>query len=102
MNQYTLIEGEFTPEEAREMLMNLVCEKIRFHEVQILAKQERKEDGFARHEERIADLKTTRSKLKELIKLSEQSGQSLKLSAVLAIQTLSKEQPPLDQLNLEG
>ena len=91
MNQFTLIEGEFTPEEAREILMNLLCEKIRFHEVQVLAKKERKEDGFARHEDRISDLKTTRTKLKELIKFSEQSGQSLKLSAVLSIQALTKE-----------
>lgn len=91
MNQFNLIEGEFTPEEAREILMNLLCEKIRFHEVQVLAKQERKEDGLTRHEERIADLKATRSKLKDLIKLSEQSGGSLKLSAVLSIQALTKE-----------
>ena len=94
MNQFNIIEGEFTPEEAREILMNLLCEKIRFHEVQVLAKQERREDGLVRNEERISDLKATRSKLKELIKMTEQAGGSLKLSAVLSVQALTKEQTP--------
>ena len=45
MVQFDLIDGEFSTEEAREILMNLFSEKIRFHEVQILAKQERIKAG---------------------------------------------------------
>ena len=67
MLQFELIDGEFTTEEAREILMNLFSEKIRFHEVQILAKQERREFGIERHEDRIASLKECRDRIKLIL-----------------------------------
>jgi len=85
MVQFDLIDGEFSTEEAREILMNLFSEKIRFHEVQILAKQERREFGIERHEERIAALKACRDQIKGILEEAGDGSDTIQLNAQLSL-----------------
>lgn len=85
MLQFDLIDGEFSADEAREILMNLFSEKIRFHEVQILAKQERREFGIERHEERIVALKACRDQIKGILEEAGDGLDTIQLNAQLSL-----------------
>ena len=85
MLQFDLVDGEFSADEAREILMNLFSEKIRFHEVQILAKQERREFGIERHEERIVALKACRDQIKGILEEAGDGLDAIQLNAQLSL-----------------
>lgn len=85
MEAFNLIEGEFTSDEALEILMNLINEKIRFHEVQSLTKMEMGIPGLEKHHERIAYLKKTRTRVKDIIELSKKNKNLVMLNAEVTI-----------------
>lgn len=66
-NKLTLIEGVFSKEEAREILMNIFSTKIKFHELKNFSSQERfgKDDDTALH--RIPELKKCIHTIEEII-----------------------------------
>ncbi|MEY4604250.1 MAG: hypothetical protein RIT43_1542 [Bacteroidota bacterium] len=86
MEAFNLIEGEFTSDEALEILMNLINEKIRFHEVQSLTKIEMGISGLEKHKDRIEYLKKTRSRLKEIMEQASKNNCLVALNAEVTIQ----------------
>jgi hypothetical protein len=89
MKKCTLIDGTFNKEEAKEIIMNLFSEKIRFHESKILSKKERRELGIEQHEERITALKEGRNTIKELLFKDLPKETQIKLFSELTYQVLS-------------
>lgn len=80
-----LIEGDFTPEDAGDFLMNLIADKIRFHEVRSFSTRERLgvEDPVSR--KRIPELRKTMEELKQLIEDARREESILQIRADIII-----------------
>ena len=51
--QFKLIAGVFTPSDAKEILISLIDEKIRFHNLKILSHQEKYDVDDSDHVKRL-------------------------------------------------
>lgn len=71
---FTLVKGSYTPEEAREILMNLIQSKIQFHNIRKLSCFEKSGTRDEKSEDRIEDLRKTQNKILEMLKESEKKG----------------------------
>ncbi|MFC2187002.1 hypothetical protein ACFCT7_06745 [Fulvivirgaceae bacterium LMO-SS25] len=63
----TLIEGTFSDEEAKEILMNIFSTKVNFHEVKNFSSIERFGEVDATAQKRIPDLKREVEKLTKIL-----------------------------------
>ncbi|HEY0054448.1 MAG TPA: hypothetical protein VGB63_03740 [Pedobacter sp.] len=81
----TLINGEFTPADAREILKNVFWSKIQFHEMRNFSSKERhgKEDEIAL--KRITELKKSLEKLLEIVFEAESNNETLSIQAEICI-----------------
>jgi len=89
IKELKLIEGNFSPDEAREILMNVFLGKIQFHQNKKFSSEERfgKEDINAVN--RILELKKSMIIISELIDIAKQNNETLKITSEVKIQ-LSK------------
>ncbi len=89
IKELKLIEGNFSPDEAREILMNVFLGKIQFHQNKKFSSEERfgKEDINAVN--RILELKKSLVIISELIEIAKQNNETLKITSEVKIQ-LSK------------
>ena len=81
----TLIEGTFSNEEAKEILMNIFSTKIHFHEMKNFSSMERfgKEDEIA--QKRIPALKKELIKLREFLSETKAENKKLVVSSEISI-----------------
>lgn len=89
MKELKLIEGNFSPDEAQEILMNVFLGKIQFHQNKKFSSEERfgKEDINAIN--RISELKKSMIIISELIEIAKQNNETLKITSEVKIE-LSK------------
>jgi hypothetical protein len=87
-NKLTLIEGTFTPEEARDILMNAFTAKINFHNVKNMTSFETvgKEDEMA--VKRISQLKTELIKVRELLSEAQEKEMNLVIQSTISVKGL--------------
>lgn len=85
-----LIEGFFSPDEAREILMNVFLSKINFHKGKNFSSEERfgKEDVYAL--KRIPELKRTIESINELIENAKNNNQTLEITSEITIKSSNK------------
>jgi hypothetical protein len=85
VEKVSLIEGDFSDIEAREVLVNLYLTKIRFHEMKNFSSKERfgKEDKNSL--DKIAELKTTLKKINEFITEVSLNKQRIIINATIAL-----------------
>ncbi len=76
-NKCSLIDGVFTPQEAREILLNIFSSKIQFHKTKNFSSKERNGTEDVTTNNRILQLKSSMEKLEFYINKCEQSGESL-------------------------
>jgi len=83
-----LIEGTFSPEDAREVLMNAYTSKINFHNLKNLTSFEMvgKEDELA--VKRIAELKSVLNQVRELIAEAKEKDMKLVIHSTISIKGL--------------
>ncbi len=83
-----LIEGTFSPEDAREVLMNAYTSKINFHNLKNLTSFEMvgKEDELA--VKRITELKSVLSQVRELIAEAKEKDMKLVIHSTISIKGL--------------
>ena len=86
MSELQLINGEFVPEEAREVLMNIFTDKIRFHEKKCLSSLVTLSKKDDTSEKRILELKENINKLLSIIDSAKESGKLLKISSEIKIE----------------
>jgi hypothetical protein len=81
----SLIDGQFSPEDAKLILINLFLTKINFHELQNLSRKERfgEEDKFA--SKRISELNGSMDKLLALLRDAELKKKKLTITSEIAI-----------------
>ncbi len=80
-----LIKGTFTPEEAREILLQLLDSKINFHNLKNWSCRERfgKPDDYS--ERRLADLRESRKKVEDLISYSINEQKTIAINSSIEI-----------------
>ena len=76
-DSYRLITGEFTPDEAREVLMTLINDKIKFHQRNNLSRLERLGETGEAGEKRISELLKAKEDLLALIDEAKGAGTEL-------------------------
>jgi len=86
MKKFKLIDGHFSSEESREVLMNVFSGKIQFHQMKNLSSLEfyGKDDDAALN--RIAELKQSISEILKYIEEAEKQGTLLEIKADFKIQ----------------
>ncbi|NMM47486.1 hypothetical protein [Marinigracilibium pacificum] len=85
---YKLIDGQFSVEEAKEVLNALYRNKIRFHQEQRLSIYEREGRDTSSTELRIAELKTEREKVRDLLKLIESDEVVIQINGTIDVKIL--------------
>jgi hypothetical protein len=80
-----LIDGHFSPDEAREIVMNVFLSKIQFHQNKNFSSEERfgKEDVNA--VKRIPELKKSMVLISELIDSAKQNNETLEITSEVKI-----------------
>ncbi len=78
---FPLVKGEFGPDDAKKILMNLLNKKIEFHLAQDFSHQEKFGQSDARSANRIKELRQTQSTILQLIGEAESQGKSLRLTS---------------------
>ena len=71
---FTLVKGSYSPDDAKEILMNLIQSKIQFHNIRKLSSFEKSGSRDEKSEDRISDLKETRKEILEILKSSDEKG----------------------------
>lgn len=91
MENLSLIKGQFSATEAKEILTNIYLAKIRFHELKKFSSQVRfgVEDETAKH--RIPELKEDLEKLLKITSEAEENNQQLIISSQIEIQLVDAE-----------
>ncbi len=87
-----LVEGNYTPAEAADILFSLIGDKIKFHNMQMLSLQERFGIDSVHSEQRIKELKEAKMQVKDLIIQARDAGLTLQIEGNLKINFLPKEQ----------
>ena len=85
-NDYCLIDGEFSADEARRVLMTLINDKIKFHQMNELSHEERYGEENPASSRRIEELSQTRDALTQLIDAAETQGLRLKINSRIDIE----------------
>ena len=85
---FDVIKGEFTPAEAKEIIGYLIRKKIQFHQGKNFSKEIRQGISDEHSIARIQQLRKMRNEIHELIANAENDGKTLKVNAVINIETL--------------
>ena len=80
-----LIEGKFSPEDAKEVLLELINHKINFHSLKNFSSEERFGQSLEGSKKRIEYLKDAKTKIIELIGKAKQTNSYLKLESTINI-----------------
>ncbi len=87
-DQQDLIKGDFSPEDAAEIVNHLITKKIRFHEVRSFSNEIRLGETDASSVERVEQLKESRESLNKLIKQAQEQGKNLRVSSTISIELI--------------
>jgi hypothetical protein len=101
MDDHKLISGEFNTEEAREILLNLIDSKIKFHTLKNFSAEERFGKKDPSSIKRLAELKELRAEILRLLINNEGGDFVYKISSTIKIEMIPKamsKQPELTQV----
>ncbi|MCA1801768.1 MAG: hypothetical protein LC662_04865 [Rhodothermaceae bacterium] len=86
--QLSLISGDFTPEQATDIVCELIFSKINFHQLRCFSSEIRfgSQDVISR--QRIKDLKHTLACFQELSAQAEKSGKTLRIKSTIDIELI--------------
>lgn len=87
---FELINGEFLPEEGREILQNIFSSKIQFHQMKNFSSHER----FGKNDEtaikRIPKLNNNLNEILKIIKEAEKNGECVEIKSEVVIRIFKK------------
>ena len=86
-----LIDGTYKVEEAGEILLSVLGDKIRFHNFQMLGADERQCDDAYNSENRLRELNADKKKVEELLKLTRNRDLKLKIRSEIIIDIVAAE-----------
>jgi len=85
---YRLISGVFSPDEANEILMTLIDDKISFHRRNNWSRSERFGESGAAGARRIDELRETKTELATLLQEAGSAGRQLAINCTIEITLL--------------
>ncbi len=85
-SKHDLIRGDFSPEDALEIINHLISEKINFHGLRSFSNKIRFGEVDHHSERRIKELKKSSAELNSLIKMAKEEGLTLKIESTISIQ----------------
>lgn len=86
LHSLCLIDGLFTPEEANNVLLTLVQNKINFHNLEIFRMEERDGTLSSPSKKRLEALKEMNEKLIQIIQYAEKNQKKLKVFSSIDIE----------------
>lgn len=103
-DQLKLISGIFSTEDATDILLHLIDKKINYHSCRIFSMSEKFGIDDEHSRRRIAELKSTRAQIQQILETSRLTGKHLKIEADIRIQltteaTSRQEQKALMEMN---
>jgi histidinol phosphatase-like PHP family hydrolase len=88
-HHYCLIDGEFTADEARRVLMTLISDKIKFHQMNQLGHEERHGQVNPAVAKRIEELGQTRDAVNQLVEAARAQGFRFKINSRIDIELMA-------------
>ena len=85
---YELVKGRFTPQEARELLNDLLSKKISFHQLKCFSQFLKEGTKNNAAEQRIEELKLAKAEAEYLIQQAEEAGKQLEINSSIVIETI--------------
>jgi len=85
---YDLIKGDFSPEEASELINDLFLKKINFHQRKNFSQQIRFGSEDLQGLQRIKELKMTLEQAKDLFNEAKQSGKAVRVNSTISIELI--------------
>ncbi|WMN12965.1 hypothetical protein QYS49_35125 [Marivirga salinae] len=83
-----LLRGEYSAEEAKEIISNFITQKINFHNMRNFRSQVRYEKPDENSLKRIEELKESRKSIMELINTAKEEGKMLKIDSTITIELI--------------
>ncbi len=83
---FALIRGEFSTDDAQEILVNLINKKIKFHQLQDFSHQERFGQPDEKSANRIKELRKTQAAILVVIQKAKARGKSLRISSDIQLE----------------
>lgn len=93
----TLINGVFTPDEAKEVLLTLLNHKINFHRMRNFSSEERYGKPDPVSEKRLSELYESRDQVLSLLTNATASGYKLEIESLVSIRKGDKIEEPLPE-----
>lgn len=83
--KFSLINGTFRPDDAKEILVEAFRSKIKFHSLAAFSKRERGDEGAEMHDARIAELENTLKNLRDVLETYKKSDKNISISCTVSI-----------------
>ena len=88
INQQDLIKGEFSPEEASEIINHMISKKINFHELKNFSSEIRFGSIDKNSKERIEQLKACKASLNETLQEAKKLEKSLRITSSISVEII--------------
>jgi len=88
MNEFKLVNGVFSAEEAKTVLMTLITNKINFHSLNSFSDYVRFNEDIDKSKKRISELTTTREEILKLMEEAEKNGMKLNIKSNISIELI--------------
>ena len=85
---YKFIDGDFSVEEAKTVLMTLITNKINFHSLNSFSDYVRFNGDSDKSKKRISELTTTREEILKLMNEAEKKGLKLYIKSTISIELI--------------
>lgn len=82
------ITGEFSPEDAKELLLNVISKKIQFHSVDSLSLWEKNATLDSVSKKRLLELQNARNEILQLITSPATQAKRIKIHSTIEIEVL--------------
>lgn len=83
---YSLIDGTFDYDDAREILLTLYQAKINFHKLKAWSKSERGDVGIDEHTARVLELEMARDRIKDVLKEKMDVNGKVKINCAVSVE----------------
>jgi hypothetical protein len=87
-NTFKLIDGEFNPSDARNILFTLINSKINFHSMESFGITVRTSGDTSFHKNRIKELTQTNVDIRKLMDFADEKKVSLKINGLIEIEVI--------------
>jgi hypothetical protein len=86
--QYDLIKGDYSPEDASEIINHLLLKKINYHKLRSFSRQIRYGEVDEYSLQRIEELEQCKESIRALVLQAREQGKSLRLESTISIELI--------------